>query len=92
MMKGNNTLQPFSILFSIRRNQVRQEKDRIKVEINVKIKYFLLKITCLKKKTLYFQLNSPLYPGRLSFTQRMLVSNNFLLVKVKCLFFLILKV
>lgn len=92
MMNGNNTEQPFKILFSIRRQQLRQERDRIKEEINVKIKCFLLKITHLRKRPSYFQLNSSLYPGSLSFTQRMLVSNNFLLVKVKCLFFLILKV
>lgn len=92
MRNGNNTLQPFTISFSIGQLQGRQEIDGIKVEINEKIKYFLLKITCLKKKTLYFQLKSTLHPGSLSFTQRMLVSNNFVLAKVKCLFFLILKV
>lgn len=54
MVNGNNTLQPFTISFSIRWLQVWQEEDGIKVEINEKIKYFLLKITCLKKKICIF--------------------------------------
>jgi len=62
MMNGNNREQPFKILFCIRRQPLRQERDRIKVEINVKIKCFLLKITCLRKKTLIFSVKQLFVP------------------------------
>lgn len=54
MKNGNNTKPQFKILLYIRRQQLRQESDRIKVEINVKIKCFHLKIVHLRKKTLIF--------------------------------------
>lgn len=62
MMNGNNKEQPFKILCSIRRQQLRQGRDRIKVEINVKIKCFFLKITCLRKKTFIFSVKRLFVP------------------------------
>lgn len=62
MMNGNNAEQPFKISFFIRRQQLSQERDRIKVEINVKIKCFLLKITRLRKKTFIFSVKQFFVP------------------------------